>query len=190
MFQIQRQKQRQSRNRKIIIVSLVVLVLAAAGVTTFYARKRSEQARLTQAFTPNPQTELGNESKDDENATNTSEQNKTLTQAEENKAQATVASNPSLPTPLLVKSSGNNGSVPVGAGLEFTCTAPAGYDCSIRLTGPKTINLEKKKLQDNGRGQAVTTWNWSAEKGSWTVVALLSNASGEKASAAQALEVK
>lgn len=168
----------------------VGLLAIAAGAGSYVYRRHQEQQKLNQVFTPNPQTELGNESKSDADATNTSAQNKTLTDSENGNSQPQGVTNANLPTPLLTKSSGNNGSVPSGAVIEFTCTSQAGYDCAIRLSGPKTINLPKQKLTDNGRGQAVITSDWPAEKGSWTIVAVLSNSTGEKTSATQTLEVK
>ena len=188
MFQIQRQKLKQKRIKwfTIIGISLIVLLTIASGAWYLYKqRQHKEAAQLIETFTPNPQTELGNDSSTDSDATNTRSESTVL----EGGGQPT-ASRADFPTPILAKSSGNNGSVPAGAMIEFTCTASSGYDCDLRLSGPKTINLGKKKLTDNDRGQSIQSWTWSAQPGSWSVTAVLSNSAGEKSSAAQSLEVK
>lgn len=184
MYQIQREKQTRKRRRAAIIAVVGLLLIGA--VTGFaYWRQRQEKLRLAQEFTPNPQTELGNESKSDSSTTNSDTQNKVLTQTS---PQANPAQS-SLPTPQLTKSSGNNGAVPSGAAIEFTCSAPAGYECLLRLKGTKTIELGKKKLAEQQGGTAVAIWDWTAEKGSWSVTAVIVSGASEQASAAQSLAV-
>lgn len=175
------------RTRNAILVGLVIVLLVVAGLFA-YRWWRNKQARST-VVPPNPQTELGNQEGSDEAARNTNEQNQALASTSPSTA-ATAAT--TLPKPLLAKSSGNNNiAVSKGAVIEFTCSAPAGYQCSIVLTGPKTITLESKSLVDNGRGQSVVSWTWTAESGSWQVKAILKDNKGNQSqSDAQALEVK
>ena len=97
-----------------------------------------------------------------------------------------------IPLPVLAKSSGNNGSVPFGALINFTCESTPGYFCEVKLEKPgaSTITLEKKQLTGE-RGQSFASWNWESVSGTWSVAAVLSNSSGQsKSSAAQTLEVK
>lgn len=175
------------RNKLIIAISLV---LVAVLLFTGWQWYRARQIRLKQqASATQTQTKTGNESKRDDSATNTNEQNQEL--GGSTSPSATAASSDNLPTPQLIKSSGNNGPVPAGAVIEFVCSAPAGYSCAVRLTGPKTENLAAKTLTDNGRGQASVSWTWTAAKGTWNVTAVLSDGKGgEKASPTQRLEVQ
>lgn len=184
MYQIQQQKQTQKR-RRIAIIGVVVLLLVGAGAGFAYWRHLQEKARLAATFTPNSQTELGNESKSDASATNTDTQNKTLTQA----SPSTSTTRANLPTPQLTKSSGNNGPVPSGAAMEFTCSSSPGYDCMLRIKGFKTIELGKKKLTEQQGGSAVAVWDWAAEKGTWSITAVIVSGGNEQSSAAQNLTV-
>lgn len=181
---------KNTKSRKPIYITIIVIV--AVALVGFFGYRWWQQRKLTQAQqqSPNPQTELGNDTTTDESSTNTSEQNQKLSGSQTSTSPSGNTSN-ALPTPLLAKSSGNNGSVPAGANIEFLCTTTASYSCSIRLTGPKTINLDKKTLTDNGRGEFGASWIWAAEKGSWTVAAIISDAQGaQKSSATQTLEVR
>lgn len=97
-----------------------------------------------------------------------------------------------LPVPNLLKSSGNDSSVPGGITINFTCTSVAAYNCEVRLTknGSETISLEKKELVGE-LSQYGANWYWESVSGTWSVTALLSNSSGQtKSSAAQTLEVR
>lgn len=168
-----------------IVGLLLIFILITGGVFAVWrSRTSSKLAGQMDYQGNNPQTELGNESKRDDNATNTDTQNQILSSGSPTPASASV------PKPSLTKSSGNNGSVPAGAMIEFTCLAPAGYTCSVELKGNKAITLEKKSIVEN-RGQTGVTWDWSAEKGTWSVSAILSNAQGNtNRSDSQSLEVK
>ena len=112
--------------------------------------------------------------------------------AETNSPSMSPSSSANLPTPTLTKSSGNNGSVPSGVAIEFTCSAPAGYSCETVLSGTKTVSLGAKSLATDSRGQTPSvSWMWTSEKGSWSVVAKVSDSKGNvKQSPAQNLEVK
>lgn len=189
--------QRQNRYKKtkrspklLILIGAAVLILAGGFFGWRWYRHRAEVGRQSATTSTNPQTELGNESSTtDENATNTNQQNQQL--AGSTTPVPSTQSSVTLPTPLLSKSSGNNGPVPKGTVIEFICTAPAGYSCFVRLVGSKTINFNKQTLTDNGRGQAAASWDWTSQSGKWSITAILQDAKGnEQASNAQTLEVQ
>lgn len=100
----------------------------------------------------------------------------------------------SLAAPSLIKSSGNNGAVPVGAVIEFICLSVDGASCDIVLTNsanPKNVvKLGARTIADNGRGEYAALWNWTAQKGNWKVVAQASKAGASASSSEQTLEVK
>lgn len=171
------------------IIPAVIAVLVIVGMSFFGYRwwkdRRAVEFAATQ--TKNPQTQEGNSSASDESSSNTYQQNQVLA--------ASVTPAPSekvqLPTPLLIKSSGNNGPVPKGVDVEFTCVAQAGYKCKAVLAGAHNKTFDTKDLKDNGRGQASVSWIWTAEVGQHTVKAILSDGKGnEQESSPQDLEVK
>lgn len=181
--QIPRQKQR-GRTIQVVGLLLILSVLIVGGLVVWRSRTTSKLAGQEDYQGNNPQTELGNESNRDDTANNTNTQNQVLS------SQSPVSISSSVPKPSLMKSSGNNGSVPVGAVIEFTCLAPSGYTCSVELKGNKTITLDKKTIEDN-RGQTGTSWEWTSEKGSWSVTAVLRDANGKaNVSDSQSLEVQ
>ena len=184
-FQRQTPRQnKQGRTIKIVGLLLIVSVLIFGGFAIWRARTQSKLAGQMDYQGNNPQTDLGNASNRDDSANNTDAQNKVLS------SQSPVASQANLPKPTLMKSSGNNGSIPTGAMIEFTCLAPTGYTCRVELSGSKTITLGAKTIEDN-RGQTGANWEWSSERGTWSVVALLRDAKGnEGRSDSQQLEVK
>jgi hypothetical protein len=98
--------------------------------------------------------------------------------------------------PSLQMSSGNAGAtVPSGRVIEFSCEGAAGLDCELILTDrtnpSHVVNLGKKPITSNGRGQNFAIWDWNAMAGSWSVVAKASDGAGNAASSdAQTLEVK
>lgn len=97
-----------------------------------------------------------------------------------------------LPTPVLAKSSGNNGSIPPDVTVNLTCESAPGYFCEVKLekAGVNTVTLEKKQLTGE-RGQSFASWNWESISGTWSVTAVLSNSSGQsKSSVSQNLEVR
>ena len=103
-----------------------------------------------------------------------------------------VTQSDTLPTPILAKSSGNNGSIPSGVLVNITCTSAPGYYCEIKLgkSGASTITLERKQLTGT-MGQSFASWNWESISGTWSVTAVLSNSNGQtKSSPAQTLEVR
>ncbi|MEI7819173.1 MAG: hypothetical protein WCI47_03575 [bacterium] len=177
---------KKTNSRPIAIVLLLIVVVGVGGFLAWRSLRKSSKITGQGDYQANaPQTSLGNESKRDDSANNTSQQNEQLAQSSNSPSQT------KLPTPILSKSSGNNGSVPVDAVIEYICTAPAGYNCKIIIKGSRTITLTAKAIEDNGRGQAAASWTWVAEKGSWSITAVLSDNKGnEQASTAQTLEVK
>ena len=97
-----------------------------------------------------------------------------------------------IPLPVLAKSSGNNGPVPIGATINFTCSSTLGYSCAVELQrqGITSVFLEKQQLAGEN-GQYAANWYWQSTSGSWSVTAILSNSSGQsKSSAAHTVEIK
>lgn len=179
---------RKPRSKKWIILAVAV-ILVAVGVSFFGMRwwQDRQAVKFAATQTQNPQTEEGNASGSDDDASNTAEQNKVLQSSTSPTSNSSVV----LPTPILMKSSGNNGSIPSGIEVEFTCTSLPGYSCKVLMSGAHTKTFESKALKDNGRGQAGVSWLWKSESGSHSIVAVLSDSKGnEQKSSAQALEVK
>ena len=102
--------------------------------------------------------------------------------------------NTPLSAPTLQKSSGNNGPVPSGVLMEFTCQGQVGISCEIILTNQgnrnEVIRLGIKKVADNGRGQHFARWEWESKQGGWSIVARVSEGTSTKDSTAHTLEVK
>lgn len=179
---------RKSRQKKWIILT-VIAVLVIVGVSFFGIRwwKDRKAVNYGAAQAQNPQTEEGNDSQSDESSSNTYQQNQVL----ESSSSPSPVAKVTLPTPLLMKSSGNNGAVPNGVEVEFTCVSQAGYKCKVVLSGTHAKTFDTKDLKDNGRGQASVSWLWTAEAGQHSVKAVLSDGKGnEQESSAQTLEVK
>lgn len=183
-------RRRKPQSQLLLLAIVAVIILAGVGAFGYRWWHQRQQARLAAAQSPNPQTDLGNESKRDDSATNTDEQNKALggsTTPTPGKGGGVT-----LPVPTLTKSSGNNGtSVPTGSNVDFVCAAPAGYQCRVELSGAGSVTLAAKSLVDDGRTQPAVDWIWEAKRGSWNVVAVLSDGKGnEQVSSSQTLEVK
>ena len=177
---------RKRNHKKTIILSVATLVLLIGlsffGYRWWHDRKVAQYAA---AQPQNVQTEEGNKSGSDESASNTYQQNQAL------EASTSPAVKVTLPAPILMKSSGNNGPVPKGVDIEFNCAAPAGYSCRVVLSGAHSKTFDTKELKDNGRGQASVSWIWTAETGMHSVKAVLTDGKGnEQDSSAQTLEVK
>lgn len=179
---------RKPKSKKWIILAIIA-ALVIVGVSFFGYRwwKDRQAVKFAATQTQNPQTEEGNASGSDESASNTYQQNQVLGESNN----PSPAGKVTLPTPLLMKSSGNNGPVPPGVEVEFTCMAQAGYKCRIVLSGAHSKTFDTRDLKDNGRGQASLSWLWTAEAGQHSVKAVLSDGKGnEQESSAQSLEVK
>ena len=167
---------------------VVVAGLSFGGYKWYQSRHKPVASQ-----TPNPQTELGNESQRDDSATNTNQQNQALASDKTSSSTSTPTTkiNVTIPTPTLLKSSGNNGSVPKGAVIEFTCIGPAGYNCKVVLSGAHSQTFANKNLIDNGRTTPSVSWTWTAETGKHNVIAVLSDNKGnEQSSSTQTLEVQ
>lgn len=81
-----------------------------------------------------------------------------------------------LPKPLLNKSSGNNGPIPTGVLVNFTCTGGVNTSCQIILTNSETskeLKLETKQLEALDRGQPSAVWTWESVTGTWEIVAIV-----------------
>lgn len=190
MFDLNPNLNRKRKRKKPLIIIATTALVAGVIVGSFFGYrwwKDRQVVKYAAAQTPNSQTSEGNASGADESASNTYQQNRAL--------QASVTPNSVtkvvLPTPLLMKSSGNNGPVPPGVDIEFTCASQAGYTCKVVMTGAHTKTFDAKDLKDNGRGQASVSWIWTSEVGQHSLKAILSDGKGnEQDSSAQTLEVK
>jgi len=95
--------------------------------------------------------------------------------------------------PILTKSSGNNGPIPVGAVVNFLCSSEPNTTCHISLKNQsgEEIVLTEQKVLDNGRNEYFTQWYWSSIQGSWDIVAISKNEKGgTNSSQKQTLVVK
>ncbi len=170
------------RNQIVSLAVVAVLGLAVVGVLAWPRRA----AHQTAATSPSPTTIKGNSTHDEPSPSPVS-----------SNGPAVSPSGTPVPIakPTLQKSSGNapGSSVPAGALVEFTCEGRAGLGCELILTSSagQVVNLGKKSIADNGRGQMFALWDWPAVSGTWSVVARASNSSGSTAASdAQALVVK
>lgn len=185
MFDINPRKPRQKK--WIILATVAILVIIGASFFGMRWWRDKQAVKYAATQTQNPQTTEGNSSQTDESSSNTYQQNRTLESSVTPAPNAKVA----LPMPILMKSSGNNGAVPSGVEIEFTCVSQAGLKCRVVLSGAHSRTFDTKDLKDNGRGQASVSWLWTAEPGQHVVKAVLSDGKGnEQESSAQNLEVK
>lgn len=180
----------RKKSKKPLIITTAIILIVGAIVGSFFVYrwwKDREALKFAARQTPNTQTAEGNASGADDSASNTYEQNQAL----QTSVTPQTSEKVSLPTPLLIKSSGNNGPVPPGIDVQFTCTSQPGYKCSVILTGTHLKTFGPSDLKDNGRGQAVLSWIWTSEAGQYSVKAVLSDGKGnEQDSSSQTLEVK
>lgn len=174
------------------IAGMVAIVLLVFACVFAYKATRSESPDVVQGRLPKivPKADPSSE-----NTGLTSNQNNTnsvetgVPPADSTSAQAQTNN---LPTPVLAKSSGNNGSIPPEVIVNFTCESAPGYLCEVRLekAGANTVTLEKKQLTGE-RGQSFASWNWESISGTWSITAVLSSSSGQsKSSSVQKLEVR
>ncbi len=178
------------KNKKIALI--VALVMLAIACVFAYQLTRRESPDLVQGRPSKPIQDSSASSEDPESATNQNSTKPVENSAPFAGSTSTQAEPNGLPIPILAKSSGNNGSIPPGVLINFTCTSTPGYFCEVKLekSGANPIILEKKQLTGE-MGQSFASWNWESVSGKWSVTALLSNNSGQaKSSAAQTLEVR
>lgn len=86
-----------------------------------------------------------------------------------------------LAKPILNKSSGNNGPVPIGIPINFVCQSSEGAGCVVELKNKNgnIINLGYQPFKNNGKDQYYADWYWTSAEGDWTIVARLKNNQGE-----------
>jgi hypothetical protein len=164
----------------------IVMVLALTGLALYrYAGHRA-------TLEPSPTPRVGN-STDDQPKGYSESPTPTPTLS----PTASPAAPITLAKPVLQKSSGNapGSSVPAGAMMEFVCEGTSNLSCDVILTdranAARVVRLGAKPIASNGRGQYFATWTWTAQAGSWSVVAKISDPAGNSnVSDAQTLEVK
>jgi len=180
------------RKSKKIVLMVSVVMLAIAFVFA-YQLTRTESPDLVQGKLSEPTQDSSASSENSESATSPNSIKPVETSAPSvGSTSAQAEPTNGLPIPILAKSSGNNGSIPPGVLVNFTCTSTPGYFCEVKLekSGANPVILEKKQLTGE-MGQSFASWNWESISGKWSVTALLSNNSGQaKSSAAQTLEVR
>ena len=130
--------------------------------------------------------------------------NPKMNSTSDNQSQPTKADQPNENTPskvsqapnkpTLSKSSGNVGSIASGTLVEFTCEGDVDLNCQITLENAadgEKIDLPSQKIESNGRGINLATFDWRSVPGKWTVVAIVTNATSHtNSSLPQTLEVK
>lgn len=91
--------------------------------------------------------------------------------------------NVDIPSPIITLSSGEDGEViNVGTVLNITCQGNSSYSCNIVIksnSSTQTINFPSQAIVDNGKGQSLTSWQWIAIGGKWTLTSSLSNSEGQ-----------
>ncbi len=175
-------KKKINTKKVIIIVTILILISLITGIIYGYkyyhkGYRGTEQANTTQSTN----------TYDKQNNQPASQDANTPVPTQSNTTPA-----PAPKQPILIKSSGNNGPVPSGVNISFTCTAELGVDCSIILdaNGKQTV-LGPTKVSDNGRGQFFSSFYWTSVKGSYKVSAQAKNSQGGiSSSIVQALEVQ
>lgn len=172
---------KQKKRNIIWLLAMGALALAVAGFLVYrYALKKP----ATYPLNPGPTIQ-------DEGTTRNQEQGN---QSDDGSGESSTSHGNSMSAPTLTKSSGNNGSVPSGAIIEFICHSVDGASCDIILTDSanknNVIKLGSKTIADNGRGEFAALWEWTARQGKWSVVARATKDGASASSPAQTLEVK
>lgn len=180
-------KKKTNTKKVIIIVSvllLIGLILSSLVVYGIYQKNKSNSGQKATQETSIQAADIQSadtESKDEAVST----QNQASTQPTIN------APAPNKPT--LIKSSGNNGPVPINIVIEFICQGDPGLNCNIVLVNQNgsVINLQNQPLKNNGRDQYLARWEWKSLSGVWQVYSVVTNSQGKSAqSDKQTLEVK
>lgn len=109
---------------------------------------------------------------------------KTKNQKSANKSNQSTSNNKpviNVPTPVLVKSTGNSGPITKGTVVDFTCFGPPGYACQLTLkpSSGSAPTFNKKNLTSDSRGQSFANWEWKAVAGSWQAQVTLFNSGGQ-----------
>lgn len=163
-------------NRQVVIAAIVLSVFVVIGYTLFNWSENQSENRS-------------------EKTSNNSIANKNNEpSAPQDSADAADDQNKTLPKPTLNKSSGNNGPIPSGILVNFTCTGVINAECQIILTdtdSEEVLELEKKELEDTGRGNPSAVWTWKSISGNWQVKAVVTaNGFNDNMSNSQELTVQ
>lgn len=160
----------KNRRKKTLIIAAITIsiILVMAGIAIYIYSKQPRHSSVPQTLI-SPNILVDNMNQEDQN-------NIDATPANESSAPQAAKPNP----PTFTKSSGNNGSIPVGVDVNFVCTSETNTTCQINLTSQsgKVISLAEQTVLDNGRGNAFTQWYWNSIEGSWDVVAVAKNPQG------------
>lgn len=178
-------KKKLSKKYKIVVIIIVVALLAVTVVAGVYIYKKRQSNK---GIAVNPtQTSTQTNTSNSQSSQQSGQDTNTSAPAQSSSTPAPIPKQP-----ILIKSSGNNGPVPSGVNISFTCTAELGVDCSIILdsNGKQTV-LGPTKVADNGRGQYFASFYWISVKGGYKVSAQAKNSQGGASSSImQALEVQ
>lgn len=180
---------KKKTNTKKVIITVSVLALIGLIVGSWFGYRYYQSNKSGSEQTNTSQTNV-----DSTDAQNNSTNTNTDPSTTDTQPGAQTTSNIPVPSkPVLIKSSGNNGSVPSGAIIEFVCQGTAGLSCKVVLInqGGGTVELPIQALKDNGRGQYFTSWEWKSTAGLWQVYAVATNSQGGSAEGdKQKLEVR
>lgn len=170
--------------KKLLSASLLVIItVVLVGIGIFvYVKSHKKPVPTNEIPTVATQT---TDSQQTTSETSTTQPNTPATST----PQATI---PVPKQPTFTKSSGNNGPIPSGITVDFTCFSETNTTCSIilLLNGKQTV-LGPNPIKDNGRGQYFTDFYWQSIKGKYIVTAQAKNTQGGVSSSAnQTLEVQ
>ena len=175
-----------SKKTKYILISILVVSIILALILWVYYKKIPSFHKNNQQS----QQTSTNSAIDDTNKNNNSSFDTSDQLATNNTSQSGSA----IPDkPILIKSSGNNGSVPKDIAIEFVCRGMSEINCKVVLQKQDSPNIElpNKILKDNRTGQFFSSWEWQSIAGYWQVYAVATNSQGKSAqSDIQTLEVK
>lgn len=178
----------KSKNTKIKVISIITISVLIGAIVVYWAYSSGKLPFLNK--NQQAQSNTPNESSGGQADTNTSNSTNNDGTGSSNSDSSSVAS-PDKPT--LIKSSGNNGPVPVNVVIEFVCQGSAGLNCKVVLVNQNgsIVELPSQQVKDNGRGQYFTSWEWRSLSGIWQVYAVVINQQSKSTqSDKQTLEVK
>lgn len=166
-------------------VILIIIISVAIGALFVYLLYSSNKLNF---LIKNSQTQSSPTDSDPTNTTNSTTSNNQAAPGGESQISSTTPDKPTL-----IKSSGNYGSVPANIFIEFVCQGTPGLKCKVLLNNQagSIVELPSQDVEDNGRGQSFTSWEWRSITGTWQVYAVVTNSQGKSAeSNKQSLEVK
>lgn len=174
----------KDKKTKVILIIIILVAIGVFFVYWGYSRNKlnflskSSQSQSSPA-SPNDPTTSGT--------------NNGTSSNQENPSSNGQISSTTPDKPVLIKSSGNYGSVPANIVIEFVCQGAPGLKCKVMLSSQSGSNIElpDQDVKDNGRNQYFTSWEWKSITGTWQVYAVVTNQQGKSAeSDKQSLEVK